>query len=531
MKKVFNTTGLCIKEYHYMVDITRTVEIIRQMADRGEYFVINRARQFGKTTTLHVLKQVLMQDYAVISISLEGVGEVMYHDEFAFCRGLGRLILGEVKYGKTEGLDPAILERLRQIGAGEAKDADFLSFAEWITDLCVTAERPIILIVDEVDQASGWGTFLDFLGMLRNKYLRRMEKPTFHSVILAGVYDIKNLKLKIRQNEEHKYNSPWNIAVDFNVDMAFGQTDIISMLKEYEQDYHTGMDIGFMSRQIYEYTSGYPYLVSRLCQLLDEQIAGTTQYPDRGSAWTCDGFQDAVKLILKESNTLFDDMRKKISDYPELKDMLNALLFKGIKIPFNPDNAVIDIAIMFGFICQTDGGIAVANRIFETRLYNLFLSENLMNNCTYDSAAQDIKRFMQGNRLNMELILQKFMEHFTEVYADSDQKFVEENGRRIFLLYLKPIINGTGNYYIEARTRNMKRTDIIVDYLGNQYVIELKIWHGREYNSRGEKQLFEYLEYYHKDKGYLLSFNFNKSKQVGMKDIEYQGKKIVEVVV
>ena len=46
------------------------------------------------------------------------------------------------------------------------------------------------------------------------------------------------------------------------------------------------------------------------------------------------------------------------------------------------------------------------------------------------------------------------------------------------------IINGTGNYYTEAQTREQTRTDIIVDYLGKQYVIELKIWRGDEYNKR-----------------------------------------------
>ena len=72
---------------------------------------------------------------------------------------------------------------------------------------------------------------------------------------------------------------------------------------------------------------------------------------------------------------------------------------------------------------------------------------------------------------------------------------------------------------------------MIIDYLGKQYVIEIKIWHGKEYNARGEAQLFGYLEDYHLDKGYMLSFNFNKKKQVGMHKIHYQGKTIVEVVV
>ena len=46
-----------------------------------------------------------------------------------------------------------------------------------------------------------------------------------------------------------------------------------------------------------------------------------------------------------------------------------------------------------------------------------------------------------------------------------------DEGRKYFLLYLRPIINGTGNYYIETQTREQKRTDIIVDYLGEQYII------------------------------------------------------------
>lgn len=59
----------------------------------------------------------------------------------------------------------------------------------------------------------------------------------------------------------------------------------------------------------------------------------------------------------------------------------------------------------------------------------------------------------------------------------------------------------------------------------------MKIWRGEEYNRRGEEQLFDYLEYYHLDKGYLLSFNFNKKKQASIKEINHKGKRILEVVV
>ena len=52
----------------------------------------------------------------------------------------------------------------------------------------------------------------------------------------------------------------------------------------------------------------------------------------------------------------------------------------------------------------------------------------------------------------------------------------------------------------------------------------LKTW-------RGKEQLFEYLDFYKQEKGYLLSFNFNKKKNTGVQEIEYNGKRIVEVVV
>lgn len=50
---------------------------------------------------------------------------------------------------------------------------------------------------------------------------------------------------------------------------------------------------------------------------------------------------------------------------------------------------------------------------------------------------------------------------------------------------------------------------MVVDYCGEQYVIEMKIWHGSEYHKRGEKQLMEYLDAYPQKKGYKeLSANY-----------------------
>lgn len=52
MKKRFNITTTCIIEDHYMVDISKKLEKIEEKIDHGLYFTINRARQYGKTTTM-----------------------------------------------------------------------------------------------------------------------------------------------------------------------------------------------------------------------------------------------------------------------------------------------------------------------------------------------------------------------------------------------------------------------------------------------------------------------------------------------
>lgn len=58
-----------------------------------------------------------------------------------------------------------------------------------------------------------------------------------------------------------------------------------------------------------------------------------------------------------------------------------------------------------------------------------------------------------------------------------------------------------------------------------------RFWSGEEYNSRGEKQLVRYLDDYHQNKGYMVSFNFNRKKQPGVQEMVIDGKQLIEAVV
>lgn len=529
MRKIFNITADCKPALHYMVDISGRLEQIKRMIDAGQYFTINRARQYGKTTTLRALAKYLVRDYVVISLDFQLMSHKDFEEEGTFVKAFSEAVLR--KAGAENAVPAEIRSELQNL-IGNVQEAALARLFEILSLWCEISEKPIVLIIDEVDSASNNQVFLDFLSQIRGYYIDRDVTPAFQSVILAGVYDIKNIKRKIRSDGEHKNNSPWNIAAKFRVDMSFSQKDIAGMLEEYEQDYRTGMNIADMAELLYEYTSGYPYLVSWLCKCIDEEIAGSTDFPDRESAWTKAGFLEAVKILLSEKNTLFESLVNKLTDYPELKNVLYELLFTGKAILYNPLNKYIETAEMFGFIKHENGSAVISNRIFETVLYNLFISEEYMDSKIYDVGLREKNQFVSGGHLNMRKVLEKFVETFDYLYGDQNESFLEEAGRRYFMLFLKPIINGTGNCYVEPETRNRERMDLVVDYRGEQFVVEQKIWHGDDYNSRGEDQVVGYLEYYGLKKGYMISFNFNKKKkEIGVKEIVVGDKVLVEAVV
>ena len=54
-----------------MVNLNARLAKIKELVDNGDYFVINRARQYGKTTTLRALKEYLKNTYNVISLDFQ----------------------------------------------------------------------------------------------------------------------------------------------------------------------------------------------------------------------------------------------------------------------------------------------------------------------------------------------------------------------------------------------------------------------------------------------------------------------------
>ncbi|MGL5069546.1 MAG: AAA family ATPase [Sarcina sp.] len=478
-KKTFNIVGPCNKEKHYMVNIDEKLKKIIRLIQNDSYFVINRPRQFGKTTTLNQLVNILKSRFEVINIDFQVLGFID-NDEKDFCKKFISMMSKELGYEVGEATNMLDLSNIIQR---------------------ITSEKSIILVIDEVDKISNNAVFLDFLSMLRYLFIQRsIEKSTaFKSVILSGVYDIKNLKLKFKDDTEIRYNSPWNIAVDFNVEMDFEISDIASMLSDYVKNTNKNIDINSISEEIYKFTKGYPYLVSLICKTIDE----SDKYE-----WRVLGINMAIKNILLVTNTLFDDLSKNITNNKDLYKFFREILLEDKKVLFNLNIPVINLANMFGYIkADEDGYVTISNIIFSEVILNHMVEK--IDTAEIDLLNEKSKYISLDGRLSMDKVIHEFQRFMKKSYERGNHKFLEDDGRLLFSAFITPIINGIGYFYREARTGDMRRMDLVVQYGNDRFIIELKRDIGYS-TKKTLQQVQDYMLLENTNVGYIITFTYGK---------------------
>jgi hypothetical protein len=213
-----------------------------------------------------------------------------------------------------------------------------------------------------------------------------------------------------------------------------------------------------------------------------------------------------------------------------LYDLIFDIVIEGVERFFAVGHPEIELGSMYGILMNKNGQVAISNEIFELLITN-YLSEKLRDTKT---AIDTVLRedIIQNGRFDMELCLMKFSQHYHELYDKQDTGFLERQGRLLFITYLKPFINGHGFCHIETQTRNALRMDLVVDYKDQQFIVELKLWHGDKGHADAYRQLFEYLAARNTPEGYLLTFDFRKGKKkTEPKWIDYKGKRIFDIVV
>ncbi len=495
----FNDAGLCVPHLHYMADRSAAIEALVKLVEKGKYFTINRPRQYGKTTLLYLLQKELEEmGYLVFKISFEGVGDSVFSSEERFAPAFLKMLRRTLKQQPDLELSQFLLKHIDLTHSLQ-------DLSDVITEMTGIAGKNVVLQVDEVDKAGNNQLFLSFLGMLRAKYLLRNEgtDTTFFSVILAGVHDVKNLKVKLRSKDEEKYNSPWNIAVDLKVDLSLKTAEIESLLRDFLSQNDVPMDTGEVAGKLGYLTSGHPFLVSRLCKIVHEDLK-----PAGG--WDLKWLDIAVNVLSREDNTNFKSVIKNLENNSQLYDMVYNIVIEGKTISYNRYNPTIEQGITYGVFSECDDRVKIHNRVYEQLIYNYMTSkiESSVSMGNYNYREHFLEK---DGALNLREVILRFQAFMKEQFSKKDEAFLERNGRLLFLAFLKPIINGRGFDFKEVEISEEKRLDIAVTYGDKKYIVELKKWYGEKPHRAGLEQLADYLERQDLKRGYLVIFDSRKT--------------------
>ena len=175
--KYFNTEGQCNPDIHYMVNLDQRLKTIKERyIERGTYFIINRGRQYGKTTTLLLLADYLKTDYLVLFFDFQDLTTSVFQDESSFVKGIIRCFKGALEDYAVGSLDAKRKEEFLQILDGQY---DMTEMFTRFSQICGMSKLPVILMIDEVDSASSNQVFIDFLALLRRYYLSRAKNRPF----------------------------------------------------------------------------------------------------------------------------------------------------------------------------------------------------------------------------------------------------------------------------------------------------------------------------------------------------------------
>ena len=111
MIKYFNTEGSCKPKEHYMVKLDDRLEMTKNLLiNRKKYFVINRGRQYGKTTTLRGLEEYLQNDYIVLSVDFQEIPTDGFANGITFSNIFTKIL--SKAFGFTKAADKEKMQKL-----------------------------------------------------------------------------------------------------------------------------------------------------------------------------------------------------------------------------------------------------------------------------------------------------------------------------------------------------------------------------------------------------------------------------------
>ena len=464
----FNTEGPVLPDDHYTIPPLERMdaEELLDLIQAKRYFVLHAPRQTGKTSTLIALRDLLNSgeagDYRCVNVNVE-VGQVARDDT---ARGIRAILSNLADCALLLGDDypdriwPDVL----------AKAGPENALKGLLTRWCLENRTPLVLLVDEIDSLVG-DTLLSVLRQLRAGYEQR-PKAYPHSVVLCGVRDIRDYRIRASSGEMIAGGSPFNIAAKSLRLGDFNEAETRSLLLQHTTE--TGQRFTpAAQRAVWEQTRGQPWLVNALCAgVCFDNKAGR----DRSQAIEADDIYAAREELILSRRTHLDQLAHKLEE-DRVRRVVEPILSGG---DVQHDGRDLEYVRDLGLLAP-DSPPRIANPIYQEvvpRELGYVLQDSLDVRTTWyvDDAG----------RLDMSKLLTAFSMFFAENadhWLGRLDDYREAAPQLILQAYLQRIVNGGGRIEREYGL-GRGRTDLLVLWpreagqpsdLWERFVIECKV--------------------------------------------------------
>ena len=501
--RFFNTEGPVRPDDHYAIspldrmDVDELLALIRAK----RYFVLHAPRQTGKTSALIALRDLLNRgeagSFRCVDVNVE-VGQVARDDVAEGMRAiLSSLGMSAEQLGDdyVEGIWP---DTLAKAGPNNA-------LRQVLSRWCRADPTPLVLLVDEIDSLVG-DTLLSVLRQLRAGYQQRPGGFP-QSVVLCGVRDIRDYRIRSSTGEVIAGGSPFNVAAKSLRMGDFTEAETRALMAQHTEE--TGQRFSPAAQgAVWTQTRGQPWLVNALLAgACFDNKAGR----DRSRTIEADDVFAAREELILSRRTHLDQLSHKLEE-ARVRRVVEPILSGG---EVQHDGRDLEYLRDLGLIAP-DSPPRMANPIYAEvipRELGYVLQDSL--------DAQAAWYVDSSGRLDLTKLLTAFATFFREHSGHWLERFSEypEAGPHLILqAYLHRVVNGGGRIEREYGL-GRGRTDLLVLWprepgqpsdLWERFVVECKVLRDSDRKSlawtveRGVEQTFDYMEKCGAKEGHLV---------------------------
>ena len=501
--RFFNTEGPVRPDDHYAIppldrmDVDELLSLIRAK----RYFVLHAPRQTGKTSALIALRDLLNSgeagNFRCVHINVE-VAQVARDDTASGIRAILSMMAARAFLLGDDFLRKSWNEIL---AASDPNDALRDVLMHW----CLADPTPLVLLVDEIDSLVG-DTLLSVLRQLRAGYEQRPEGFP-QSVVLCGVRDIRDYRIRSSAGEVIAGGSPFNVAAKSLRIGDFTEAETRALMAQHTEE--TGQRFSSAALDsVWTQTRGQPWLVNALCAgACFDNKAGR----DRSRTIEVDDIYAAREELILSRRTHLDQLAHKLEE-ARVRRVVEPLLSGG---EVQHDGRDLEYVRDLGLLAP-DSPPRMANPIYAE------VVPRELGYVLQDSLDVQVAWYVDDDgRLDMTKLLTAFRTFFgehAEHWLDHLGDYREAGPQLILQAYLHRVVNGGGRIEREYGL-GRGRTDLLVLWpreagqpsdLWKRFVVECKVLRDSDRKSlawtveEGVKQTLGYMAKCGAEEGHLV---------------------------